>query len=156
MPDPKDITKPILRESIWSVKEEDRPKFAIYFSALFLIGMGFFAWNEIIYVTDDSVLDTIIALARDVGISGIASVTLSFARFEGEDTMGIALDLFRKQERAKGHAEGHAQGQAERDAEWEDWFRQFMDSQEKGIPFDDPPPSRRKNGANRDDKPSDE
>ena len=48
------------------------------------------------------------------------------------------------------------QGQSERDAEWEEWFRQFMDSQQKGIPFDEPPPSRRKNGANRDDKPSDE
>ena len=156
MPEQENITEPILRESIWSVKEEDRPKFSIYFATMFVIGMGFCLWYEILHVTDDSAFDTIIALARDVGISGIASVTLSFFRFEGEDTMGIALDLFRKQQRAKGHAEGHAEGKAESDAEWEIWFERYKDSREKGIPFDEPPPSRRRNGVNQDDNPSDE
>ena len=184
MPEQEDMAKPIRRESIWSVKEEDRPKFSIYFTLLFLIGIGFCLWYEIFHVTDDGVLDTIMLLARDVGISGIASVTLSFARFEGGDTMGIALDIFRKRKYeeavaegvvqgiaqgiaqgidqgiaegiARGIAQGIDQGQAESDAEWEDWFAQFMESQEKGIPFDEPPPSRRRNGVNRDDKPSDE
>ncbi|MXY45756.1 MAG: hypothetical protein F4Y44_01995 [Chloroflexi bacterium] len=122
---------------------------------MFTIGMGFFIWYEINLVTNDSVFDTIIALIRDVVLTGIASVTLSFARFEGGDTMGIALDLFRKQKFEEAFEQGIERGHAERDAEWETWFRQFMESQAKGIPFDEPPPSQRKNGANRNDVQSD-
>ncbi len=62
MPDEEDITKPILRESIWSVKEEDRHRFSIYFTTLFLVGMGYCAWYEIFHVTNDSMFNTIIAL----------------------------------------------------------------------------------------------
>ena len=137
MPDEEDITKPIMRESIRSVKEEDRHRFSIYFTTLFLVGMGFCAWYEIFYVTNDSTFDTIVALSRDVGISGIASVTLSFVRFEGGDAMGIALDLFRKQKYAEKYAEGYS--------EWEGWFERYKDAQENGIPFDESQP-RNKNG----------
>ena len=103
----------IKRESIWSVKEEDRHKFSYYFSILFSIGLVFSLWYEIVYVVDDGIFDTIIALMRDVGIAGLCSATLSFARFEMEDSMGIALELFRKQRYEEGHAEGIDIGRAE-------------------------------------------
>jgi len=147
--DNEEITKPIRRESIWSVKEGDRPKLSIYFTVMFLMGMGFCVWYEIFYVTDDSVFDTIIALLRDVGIVGLASITLSFTRFEGGDAVGIALDLFRKQKYEEAYAEGHAEGRAETYRDWENWYERYKDAQEKGIPFDEPPPSRRNNGASR-------
>ena len=116
MPSDKEADEEIKRESIWSVKEEDRPKFSLYFTILFLVGLVFAGWYEIFYVTSDSVFDILIALVRDIGLVGIAAVVLTFARFEGEDSMGIALDIYRKRQFQEGKAEGLAQGQAERDA----------------------------------------
>lgn len=110
MPSDIEAQEEIKRESIWSVKEEDRPKFSIYFIILFLIGLAFVGWYEIFHVTGDSVFDTIIALMRDIGLVGIASVVLTFARFEGEDSMGIALDLFRKYKYQEWMEEGLKQG----------------------------------------------
>lgn len=124
MPSDREDIEEVERESIWSVRRRDRHKFSYYFSILFSIGLVFSLWYEIAYVVDDGVFDTIIALMRDVGIAGLCSATLSFARFEMEDSMGIALELFRKQRYEEGHAEGRAEGldigraegRAERDA----------------------------------------
>ena len=147
------LRKPVPRESIWSVKEEDRHKFALYFFILFVAGMCFSIWYEVFYVTGDSVFDNIVALTKDTGLVGAASITLSFTRFEGGDAMGIALDLFRKQKYeeafVEGVAQGIAQGRAEGDAEWEKWFQRYLNAHEKGVPFDEPPPSHKKNGINR-------
>ena len=119
MPSDTEAHEEIKRESIWSVKEEDRPKFSIYFIILFLIGVTFVGWYEIFHVTGDSVFDTIIALMRDVGLAGIAAVVLTFARFEGEDSVGIARDIFRKLQYEKGREEGLAEGRAENREELE-------------------------------------
>ncbi len=117
MPSDREADEEIKRESIWSVKEEDRPKFSIYFIILFLIGFAFSLWYEIFHVVDDSVFDTVITLMRDIGLAGIAAVVLTFARFEGEDSMGVALDIYRKLQYEKGHAEGREEGLAEGRAE---------------------------------------
>ena len=45
----------------------------------------------------------------------------------------------------KHKAEGKEMGLAEADAEWEVWYADFRDAQERGEPFDEPPPSRRRN-----------
>ena len=116
-PSDRDADEEIKRESIWSVKEEDRPKFSHYFTILFSIGLAFSVWYEIFYVVDDSIFDTVIALMRDIGLTGIAAVVLTFARFEGGDSMGVALDIYRKLQYEKGHAEGREEGLAEGRAE---------------------------------------
>ena len=104
------------RESIWSVREADRPKFAHYFIVLFFLGLAFSVWYEIFRVVDDSIFDSIAALIRDIGLVGIAAVTLTFARFEGEDSMGVALEVFKKRRFEEGRAVGIEEGRAERDA----------------------------------------
>lgn len=68
MPTDREADEELKRESIWSVKEEDRPKFSIYFTVLFSIGLVFSFWYEIFHVAGDSVFDTIIALLRDIGL----------------------------------------------------------------------------------------
>ena len=113
MPTDREADEELKRESIWSVREDDRPKFSHYFTILFLLGLAFSFWYEIFHVVNDSVFDTIIALVRDIGLVGIAAVVLTFARFEGEDSMGIALDIYRRQQYEKGIEEGLKIGRKE-------------------------------------------
>ena len=84
---------------------------------MFSIGLVFSLWYEIFHVAGDSVFETIIALLRDIGLVGIAAVVLTFARFEGEDSMGIALDIYRKRKFEEGRAVGIEEGRAENRAE---------------------------------------
>ena len=39
-----------------------------------------------------------------------------------------------------------AEGQQKADAEWESWLRRRDEAQANGQPFDEPPPSQRRNG----------
>ena len=41
---------------------------------------------------------------------------------------------------AEGVAKGHAQGVAERDEEWQAWNADRIAAEERGEPFDEPPP----------------
>ena len=54
------------RESIWSLRQEDRTKFSFYFSILFIIGMSWVAWYQIGYVVHDSIADTINAVVMGI------------------------------------------------------------------------------------------
>ena len=47
-----------------------------------------------------------------------------------------------------GREEGKADGVKQTDAEWEDWLRRRDDALANNEPFDEPPPSSRRNGAN--------
>ena len=42
--------------------------------------------------------------------------------------------------------EGRQEGRQETHAEWEAWLRRFIEAQANGQPFDEPPPSQRRNG----------
>ena len=101
-----------MAESYWSVRTQDRPQFSYIFFGLFLLGLGFVSYYEIWVKCDDTWAETAIALIRDVGAVGLASVILSLIRFEGGDTMGVALDIWREQ-RARKHAELYKRGIAE-------------------------------------------
>ena len=84
------------RESIWSVRQEDRPRFSYYFAILFIIGMTWVVWYQLDYVAHDSLVETIMAIFVGTVQAGVAAVTITFFRFEGEDAMGIALDIWRE------------------------------------------------------------
>ena len=94
------------RTSIWSVRTEDRFQFSVIFFTLFLIGLCLAACYEIWIEDTDSLLGIIFALVRDVGMVGLASVVLTFARFEGGDIVGVAQDIWKKKEFERGVAEG--------------------------------------------------
>ena len=111
------------RESIWSLRQEDRTKFSFYFSILFIIGMSWVAWYQIGYVVHDSIADTINAVVMGIAQVGVSAATITFFRFEGADAMGVALDLWRerrKRERdemiAKAVEEATAKTRAENEA----------------------------------------
>ncbi len=105
------------RESIWSVRQEDRHKFSVYFTILFVIGVAFILWYEIAHVTDDDIFDTIIAIATDTIVVIGFSVGVTFARFEGGDSVGVALENYRRIKYEEGLQQGIKQGIAEGRAE---------------------------------------
>ena len=102
------------RTSIWSVRTEDRFQFSVIFFTLLLAGLCLAAYYEIWVEDTDSLVETILALARDIGVVGLASVILALARFEGGDILGVALDIWKKKEFDKGLAEGRLRGQTPR------------------------------------------
>ena len=104
------------RESIWSVRQEDRHKFSVYFTILFVIGVAFILWYEIVHVTDDDIFDTIIAIATDTIIVIGFSVGVTFARFEGGDSVGVALENYRRIKYEEGLQQGRAESRAEIEA----------------------------------------
>ena len=82
------------RESIWSVKSQDRYRFSYWFATLFCAGLIFVVWYEIWHVEENDLFKKIFNLMKDVGIVGLLAVTLAFFRFEGRDAMGVALEIF--------------------------------------------------------------
>ncbi len=113
------------RTSIWSVPTKDWFYFSGIFLILFLIGMGFVSYYEIWVKDNDSLVETIIALMRDIGAVGLASVILTFVGFVGGETVGFVLERYRAQRLA----EGKRLGRQERDEEWEAWIASRPDIQ---------------------------
>ena len=94
------------RTSIWSVRTEDRFQFSIIFFTLFVLGLGLVSYYEIWVKDCDSRTETTIALIRDVGAVGLAAVVLSLIWFEGGDIVGVARDIWKRQQFNEGIAEG--------------------------------------------------
>ena len=139
------------RESIWSVRQEDRHKFSVYFTILFVIGVAFILWYEIAHVTDDDIFDTIIAIATDTIIVIGFSVGVTFARFEGGDSVGVALENYRRIKYEEGLQQGIKQGieegRAESRAEIEALKKRVAELERRNGKSDDNNPGSHQDGA---------
>ena len=139
------------RESIWSVRQEDRHKFSVYFTILFVIGVAFILWYEIAHVTDDDIFDTIIAIATDTIIVIGFSVGVTFARFEGGDSVGVALENYRRikyeEGLQQGIKQGIAEGRAESRAEIEALKKRVAELERRNGTSDDDNPGSHQDGA---------
>ena len=100
------------RTSIWSVRTEDRLQFSVIFFFLFIAGMITVSWYEVWIVDNKSVMATVIALIKDVGAVGIASLTITLVRFEGGEVVGIGLEWYKKQRYNAGFKAGEEIGRA--------------------------------------------
>ena len=139
--DNQDLNDESNRTSIWSVPTKDRFQFSVIFFTLFLIGTCLVSYYEIWIKDNDSLIETIIALMRDIGAVGVASVVITLARFEGGDIVGVGLERYRAQRLAEGKrlgrqegiklgkTEGIKLGRQERDEEWEAWIASRPDIQ---------------------------
>ena len=56
------------------------------------------------------------------------------------DAINEWLQKRREQAHAEGVAKGHAQGVSDRDREWRTWNADRITAEERGEPFDEPPP----------------
>ena len=77
-------------------------------------------------------------------IGGVLMVT---AKYLTNKFVKPLIEKHKAEGKEMGLAEGKEMGLAEADAEWEVWYADFRAAQERGEPFDEPPPSRRRNRA---------
>ena len=149
------------RESIWSVPPGRMAQYLALFTLFASMGLGFLLWYEIFSNTSDTLPQTVLAIIKGLGLNTAGAAGLSFQIVEGPKFVMVVADYFTKrwlnplkeqlrqegraEGRAEGHAEGRAEGQvegrAETNAEWEAWNARRMEAEEKGEPFDEPPPS---------------
>ena len=100
------------RTSIWSVRTQDRLQFSIIFFILFIAGLILVVFYEVWLADSENLIATVIALIRDVGVVGIASLTITLVRFEGGEVVGIGLEWYKKQRYNAGFKAGEEIGKA--------------------------------------------
>ena len=139
------------REPIGSIKKRWRPLYSILFTIQTLLGIAFVLWREIVWMSDDTLVDTISAIPLGILVVGGASAITTGIVPEALDIMlGVRdfineyLEERRKRAHAEGFTEGHAEGltegRAEAQSEFDEWYKSWKDAQDRGEPFDDPPP----------------
>ena len=132
------------RESIWSIRKRWRPLYSTLF-----VGQTF-GW--LIYRMMESAPETALMELHTIGgraAVGTLAVTEALDIMLGtRDAINEWLQKRREQAHAlgveaghaKGVEEGHAKGIAERDQEWQTWNANRIAAEERGEPFDEPPP----------------
>ena len=160
------------RDSIWSIPLARRALYFGLFTVYAVAGIGFLIWYEIFEHTADTWLETILAITQGIGVTTVGAAGLALLTIEGPRTVMVIGDYLKKrliepleerrrleaqrlQEEAltKGRAEGLAEGEARSQAAWEAWNERRMVAEERGEPFDEPPPGISLNGDKDDDAP---
>ena len=149
------------RESIWSIRKRWRPLYSTLF-----VGQTF-GWltYRMIEATPETALMELHTIGGRAAVGTLAVTEALDIMLGTRDAINEWLQKRREQAHAegveegvakghaqgivegvvKGHAqgvaEGHAQGAAERDMEWQTWNANRIAAEERGEPFDEPPPS---------------
>ncbi len=151
------------RESLWSVPAGFWVLYFTLFALLDATGVGYAVWHEIRYGPGENIHAHIRAVIPDTSAIGIRAAITAFTFTEGlRITMIISNYLKirllkpaeerimargRAEERAQSEkriaqarAEAHAQARAEANRKVAEWNRRRLAAQERGEPFDEPPP----------------
>ena len=137
------------RESIWSVSKGVKH---VYF-ALFILQ---FSAGTIWTVAQGA--ESVSVLWHDLSSLAITAAALSMVATETGRYLMVLAAAFeewrekRRQEQiaravAAAKAEVAAETLRENDAEWEAWLQRRMQAEQRGEPFDEPPPSARRRAA---------
>ena len=131
------------RSAIWSVPEDTQTLFLILFSIQFIALSGLVIWHEINSYAGGPWPEVIIAIGQGIGpwILIIAAESIITA----ESYMWVS-ERYKQRRYLQGHEEGREEGRAEAYEEWEAWNRRREAAQTAGEPFNEPPPSLKRNG----------
>ena len=129
------------RESIWSVPPGRMAQYFALFTLFASVGLGFLLWYEIFWNTSDTLPQTVLAVIKGLGLNAVGSAGLAFQIVEGPKSVMVVADYFTKRWLNPLKEQLRQEGRAERDAMWDAWNARRMEAEEKGEPFDEPPPS---------------
>ena len=138
------------REDLLSILREHRPYYFWVLVAQMIVSGAAIAWWEVVYGGHASAIGVAIA----VGLKMSALIPLW-----GLLTV-IVVDIRRRivvllpDGRAKIRAEAKAEARAESErelADWANWYARWKECQDKGEPFDEPPPDSYRNRMNGND-----
>ena len=136
------------RESMWSVPKRFKSVYFPLFYLLGIIGIGWSVWYEASRIGyGQPYQDVINAVVQKLPAVLMGAAFTSLVITEAVMVLAGMLEDYYRRRDAKARAEVAAQ----RDREWEDWFERYRNAQERGLPFDEPPPSSRaRNGTSND------
>ena len=115
------------------------------FSVSFVLGMALVTWYEIVEVTHDTPLATLIAIIEAGQAVSVVSAGLAAVIEGGYYIMVIGQHLMQK-EREKGVAEGRDEAYADAARQNEAYYKRMRAALEAGEDFDEPPPMFNRNG----------
>ena len=144
------------RESVWSVRRKHADTF---FASLFTLWIAVAVIMSLIYLNDHSrpagigtaewtTRATVDILLR-LGVATIPVVMTAMIVNRPLTIVGGAIVITYAAAKArwvtpviqKHEARGQARGQAEANQRWQEWWERRQESEAKGLPFDEPPPS---------------
>ena len=143
------------RDSIWSIPLARRALYFGLFTAYALAGISFLLWYEIFEHKADTWPETILSITQGIGVTTVGAAGLALLTIEGPQTFMVVADYLRKklieplEERRRQEAEqrqreaqerGRAEGEAQTQAAWEAWNERRVAAEERGEPFEEPPP----------------
>ena len=145
-----------MRESIWSISPRWKTAYFVLFSVQSLAGAGLLSWYEIAQQTEDSAVETVLAIISGMAEVGVAAAVVTVVTTEvaqnvmvtGEYLRQKLVEPLKEKQRAEGRAKGREEGRAEEREAWEAWNRRRMAAESEGKPFDEPPPSLQQNSSN--------
>ena len=105
------------------------------------MGLGFLLWYEVFGNTADTLPQTALAIVKGLGLNMAGAAGLSLQIMEGPRFVMVAADYFTKKWLNPLKEQLRQEGRAETNAKWEAWNARRMAAEEKGEPFDEPPPS---------------
>ena len=141
-----------MRESIWSISPRWKTAYFLLFSIQSLAGTGLLSWYEVAHRTEDSAVETILAIVSGMAEVGVAAAVATVVTTEvaqnimvtGEYLRQKLVEPLKEKQRAEGREEGRKEGREEgreeERAAWEAWNRRRLNAESEGEPFDEPPP----------------
>ncbi len=123
------------------------------FSVSFVLGMALTTWYEVVEVTDDTALATIIAIIHTGQAVSVVSTGLAAVVEGGAYIVVIAhrmvqrgIERGKEEGRVEGRAEGREEAYEDVDKQLDAYFKRMDEAREKGKDFTEPRPKFGRNG----------
>ena len=137
-------------ESIWSVPSRWRLIYSVLFGLQVAIVLGLVVWYETVDRTTDGLLESVMAVGRNMAPMVITIAALNLIITEGVNYLVVLSESFRLRVEAKkealrqegverGKAEGKAEMAAEMAARFEAWNERRLEAERLGREFTEPP-----------------
>ena len=135
------------RESIWSISRRWVVIYYVLFSVQVTTVISLVAWREIFHNTDDSAVDTVLAIGEGTSPHIITIAADSLVIVLGLEVTTMLAERYLRRRyregREEGIEEGRREGRKEAEAEirkFREWNRRREDAMSKGEAFDEPFP----------------
>ena len=147
-----------VRESIWSISRGWQSMYFVFFSLQMVLGVSLIFWYHVFEHVQDSIVETLIGMVRDLASVSVGSAGTSYTLAEGARLLMILANNLEQwinkkwderdaRNRAEGLEEGEKKGRAVERAEWEDRFAELrawndrrISAESRGEIFDEPMP----------------
>ena len=134
-------------ESIWSVPSRWRLIYSVLFGLQVAIVLGLVVWYETVDRTSDGLLESVMAVGRNMAPMVITIAALNLIITEGVNYLVVLSESLRLRVEAKKEAlrqegveKGKAEGRVEMAARFEAWNERRLEAERLGREFTEPPP----------------